>query len=69
VENHPRVEALKEMGPDIRREKGAEKPLYVLFQVKVKFKCSTLGTPIPFLLQKVKALGQMWGKRLFMVVP
>jgi hypothetical protein len=25
------------MGSDIRREKGAEKPLYVLFQIKVKF--------------------------------
>jgi hypothetical protein len=52
------------MGSDIRREKGAEKPLYVLFQINVEFECSTLGTAH---LQKVKC--GMWGKRLFIMAP
>ena len=32
---HPEDEALREMGSDIRREKGAEDPLNVLFQIKI----------------------------------
>jgi hypothetical protein len=34
-EEYPWVEALREMGSDIRREKSAEEPLYVLFQALV----------------------------------
>jgi hypothetical protein len=55
-EYYPGIEALREMGSDIRKEKGAEEPLYALFQIKVKFKCSTLGTAhcIPFSKGQVK---------------
>jgi hypothetical protein len=68
-EQHPRVETLMEKGSDIRREKGTEKPL---FQVKVKFKCSTLGKAHFFSVFKglntfsvhVETLGHMWEKRL-----
>ena len=39
------------MGSDIRKEKGAEEPLYALIQIKVKFGYSTLGA---FRLQKIE---------------
>jgi hypothetical protein len=44
-------EALKAMGSDIRREKGAEKPLY--FPVQIKVRCSV--RPIPFRPQRLEA--------------
>jgi len=57
-EYHHRVETLREMGSDIRRDKGAEEPLYVLF------KCSTLGTAHylsvkTFKRSSIEALGHM----------
>jgi len=55
------------MESDIRRENGAEKPLYVLFQLKVKFKCRY--SPFLFVLKSIsmEALGHLWEKRLLMV--
>jgi hypothetical protein len=51
-EYQPEVETLREMGSDIRKENGADEPLYAPFQINLaKFRCSMLGA---FRLQKVK---------------